>query len=357
MTDLDVRNVYNSIPHDLSGAASKNRFRLEMLWGISKMFDLYDEPDFCVIFDYKCDVEIHFNDSLEFYQVKTHKVQSPYKFIVISKPDKNTGKSIIGRLYLLKNISGENVNIKIALVSNTFFQIYKKIYSDVETLKFSDLDAATQKIICDALKMELQQDEIDISNVHYIYTSMNLLNPENDIKGKITGCFENIKKCEPIKPNALYRLIRDTVDAKACYELKSDNYDELIVNKGITKAQLDEMLNQYVDNTDNGVKQTQDYIEGKYITKERKKLKNALVRILEATVKSNELRNKEKEILLYIDANLDSLPDDFEEIIDILIRNFGNSFSIEYTRDQIYVFLILILKRWEDGKYALHIPV
>ena len=62
MTVLSVKNVYNSIPHDLSGAASKNRFRLDMLWGISKMFDLYDKLDFCVVFDYKCDVEIHFND-------------------------------------------------------------------------------------------------------------------------------------------------------------------------------------------------------------------------------------------------------------------------------------------------------
>jgi hypothetical protein len=352
VTILDVRNAYNSIPHDLSGAASKNRFRLEMLWGIGKMFDLYDKSDFCVVFDYKCDIEIHFKDSLEFYQIKTHKVQSPYKFTVISKPDKDTGRSIIGRLYLLKNINGDHVTMKVALVSNAFFQIDKKVYSDVETLNLCDLDAPTQKKICDALKTELQQDDVDISNVHYIYTSMNLLNPENDIKGKITGCFENIKKCEPVKPNALYRLIRDTVDAKACYELKSDDYDELIANKGITKAQLDEMLNQYVDNTDNGVKQTQDYIVAQYATKERKKLKTALVHILEATVKSNELRNKEKEISSYIDTNTDNLPDDFEGIIDILIQEFGDSFSVEYTRDQIYVFLILILKRWEDGKYA-----
>jgi hypothetical protein len=349
---LGVKSVYNSIPHDLSGSASKNRFRLEMLWGISKMFDLYDKPDFCVVFDYKCDVEIHFKDSLEFYQIKTHKVQSPYKFTVISKPDKNTGKSIIGRLYLLKSISDENISMKVALVSNAFFQIDKKIYSDVETLKFSDLDAATQKKICDALKTELRQDEVDITNIHYIYTSMNLLDPENDIKGKITGCFEKIKKCEPVKPNALYRLIRDTVDAKACYELKSNDYDELIAYKGITKSQLDEMLNQYVDNTDNGVKQTQDYIDSKCFIKERKKLKTALVHILEATLKSNELRNKEKEISSYLDSNIDNLPDDFEDIIDVLIHNFGNSFSVEYTQEQIYVFLILILKRWEGGTIA-----
>lgn len=349
---MGVISVYNSIPYDLSGAASKNRFRLEMLWGISKMFDLYDKPDFCVVFDYKCDIEIHFDDTLEFYQIKTHKVQSPYKFTVISKPDKNTGKSIIGRLYLLKNISDQQVSMKVALVSNAFFQIDKKVYSDVEVLKFSDLDEATQKKICDALKTELQQDDIDISNVHYIYTSMNLLDPENDIKGKIAGCFEKIKNCEPIKPNALYRLIRDTVDAKACYELKSDDYDELILHKGITKAQLDMMLNQYVDNTDNGVKQAQEYIESKYSVKERRKLKTALVHILEASVRSNELKNKEREISSYIDSNIENLPEEFEEIIDVLLQNFVDSFSVEYTREQIYVFLILILKRWEDGRNA-----
>ena len=51
---------------------SKNRFRQELCWGISKMFDLFDKEDFCVVFDYKCDIEIHFNNSVEFYQIKTH---------------------------------------------------------------------------------------------------------------------------------------------------------------------------------------------------------------------------------------------------------------------------------------------
>lgn len=48
---MDVRNAYNSIPHDLSGAASKNRFRLEMLWGIGKMFDLYNKSDLHCLFN------------------------------------------------------------------------------------------------------------------------------------------------------------------------------------------------------------------------------------------------------------------------------------------------------------------
>ena len=63
---------------------SKNRFRQELCWGISKMFDLFDKEDFCVVFDYKCDIEIHFNDSVEFYQIKTHKIQSPYQVFIRS---------------------------------------------------------------------------------------------------------------------------------------------------------------------------------------------------------------------------------------------------------------------------------
>lgn len=82
---MNTEDSYMKLPYDLSGASSKNRFRLEILWGASKMFDLYDAGDFCIVFDYKCDIEVHFKDSLEFYQIKTHKVQSPYTFNTLSK--------------------------------------------------------------------------------------------------------------------------------------------------------------------------------------------------------------------------------------------------------------------------------
>lgn len=40
---MSITDEYAKIPFDLSGASSKNRFRLEMLWGASKMFDLFDK--------------------------------------------------------------------------------------------------------------------------------------------------------------------------------------------------------------------------------------------------------------------------------------------------------------------------
>lgn len=109
-----LNEVYRTIPYDLSGSLSKNRFRQEILWGVSKMFDLFDKPDFCIIFDYKCDIEVHLKDSIEFYQIKSQKAQRPYNFTELSKVD-GTG-STIGKLFVLKDASCPEMRIKCALV-------------------------------------------------------------------------------------------------------------------------------------------------------------------------------------------------------------------------------------------------
>ena len=341
-----------SMPYDLAGASSKNRFRLEMIWGICKVFDLFDQSDFCVVFDYKCDIEIHFENSLEFYQLKTHKVQKPYSFSKIATRDKKTNKSVLGKLFILKHSAHDSkTNIKLAIVSNSFFQLGKKIYSDVEELKFSDLDPHTKKTIEDSLKIEFNESEVDISSLHYIYTSMNLLNPEDDLKGKIVGSFEKIKKCEPKKPNALYRLIRETVEEKACYELKSDTYENVINKKGITKCQLNNMLDRYVDIVDVGVEKTKNYIETIKNIKMRRKINLALIGILESLQISKELQQKEVEISDYLLQNLDLLPNSIEDITDELLSTFQEVFPMEYNEDDLLAFILLIIHRWEDGKY------
>lgn len=205
---LGVVDVYTKIPYDLSGSISKNRFRQELCWGISKMFDLFDKEDFCVVFDYKCDIEIHFNDSIEFYQIKTHKIQSPYKFSNLKRH--KDGPSIIAKLFVLKDTSSPDVPIRCAIVSNAFLQIGKVAISDKESFSFEELDEKSQSAVKAALTEELVRENVDLSNLYYIYTPMNLFAPQNDIIGKITGSFERIKGCEPVKPNALYRLIVDT---------------------------------------------------------------------------------------------------------------------------------------------------
>lgn len=346
---MALSDIYNQIPYDMSGSTSKNRFRQELFWGISKMFDLYSRDDFCIVFDYKCDVEIHLNDALEFYQIKSHKVQRPYTFTTLKKTD--SGKhSILAKLYVLKDLSSPNMPIRCAIVSNAFFQVGKTLYSDSEVISFDDLSDKDKDSIRQALGKELERDKIDLGNLQYIYTSMNLLSPQNDLKGKITGSFELIKGCEPIKPNALYRLIVETVEEKACYEFSSEDYEELKERKGITKAALDTMLNLHMRETDNSVELVRAFIDQKVCSVGQKhKLKTSLAKMIELNFSSAELRDKEKEILLYITDNNSDMS--VEQMVDVLMERFESTFSIEYSFEDKYVFILLIVKRWEEGQY------
>lgn len=70
---MNKQEYYMNLPKDLSGSISKNRFRLELLWGISKIIDAHkEEDDYTVIFDFKCDIELHRQDEMCFYQIKTY---------------------------------------------------------------------------------------------------------------------------------------------------------------------------------------------------------------------------------------------------------------------------------------------
>ena len=350
---MKLSESYRTIPYDLSGSISKNRFRQEILWGVSKMFDLFDKPEFCVIFDYKCDIEIHLDDSIEFYQIKTKKAQTPYSFTELSKV-KGTG-SIIGKLFVLKDTSCQETRIKCALVSNRFLKIKKKELDHTEVIDFNDLDNSLKVVVQEALKAELNRDEIDLRDLHYIYTSMDLISPQNAVKGQIDSCFEKIKGCEPIKPNALHRLVFDTVKQKACYEFATDDFDELIKQKGVTKAELDAILEQYKEKTNNSLEQVQLYIEQNYQkVSERKTLKTALARVFEAEYSSQTLQRIEREISAYLIDKSESgnLQDDSIEVLaDVLMSEFGDMFPLEYSKQEKYVFALLVIKRWEDGIY------
>jgi hypothetical protein len=349
-----LKTAYDSIPCELSGARSKNRFRLELLWGVSKMFDLFDKPEFCVVFDYKCDVEVHLPNVLEFHQIKTHKVQSPYTFAKISKQDATTGKSVLGQLYLLRNCASDDVDVRVAIVSNAFFKLKQKIFEESEVIVFSELDAKAQKTIRDALAKEITNDEVDLSKISYIYTSMDLSQPEDAIRGKIVKRFEQIKGQEPIKPNALYRLIADTAQGKACYELALPSYEAVVEHKGFTRAELNTMLDRYYEKADDCVDKTMQHIESMNVgVAKKKKFKSALLHVRGELITSNELKNKEAEISDFLSTHADSSNDDLdlEGMVDVIIDKFGNGFSLEFPKEQVYVLALLIVNRWEGNFY------
>lgn len=73
---MDIKDEYMHLTYDLAGSQTKNRFRQELLWGISVALDNLTNEDWnAVVFDYVCDIELHYNNRLELHQLKVNKSQ------------------------------------------------------------------------------------------------------------------------------------------------------------------------------------------------------------------------------------------------------------------------------------------
>lgn len=346
---MNVPNYYSSLPYDMSGSRTKNRFRAELLWGVSKMLDLMESgADFAVVFDYVCDVEVHFCEGFEFYQIKTHRGNTTsYNLKTLTQKQKETSEgSVLGKLYVL-NKNGEN-NVKLAVVSNIPLKVSKKTL-DQEEICFVNIPETEQSKIKEAIAKELGIKNVDLSNVYYYYTSMNLKEPKNEILGKLVVSFQKIKACEPIKPNALYRLIIQTVSEKACYEFSIRDYNELVKRKGVTREEFDRILNCHVTNEKTGIQQAQQYIDQMTSISEKRKYKKALSKMLELMQKSIDLKRIENSVARFL-TSIDDIGA-IEKAIDILEQNFDQVFPLEYENEEKTVFYIIIIYKYVEGAY------
>lgn len=341
---LDNSIYYLSLPHDSSGSRSKNRFREELLWGISKLLDLMEtDQDFTMVFDYVCDIEIHYMNGFEFFQIKTHGNFRTYTTKNLTKVEGEG--SILGKLYVLAKDAPDR-RISVAVVSNV---PYNSLPEDKLINCFTKLPEADREEIEKSLETELGIDQIDFSRIFYVQTKMDLEHPDDAIRGRLTFAFEKIKKCEPTNPNALYRLIVDTVSEKACYEYSADEYNEILRLKGLSRKQFDELLSLHAENSKTGFQAATEYIEKLPGVKERAKYKRSLPNVLKLLTTSRIIKNLEKEISNYI---LTHDVGDTEKAIDILISEFNDRFPIEVSREDKVVLYLVILKRYEDGVYG-----
>ena len=351
---MDLKEQYMSMPYDLSGSRSKNRFRMELLWGIDKMLDLMrtSNESFAMVFDYVCDIEIHMKDRFEFYQIKTHsKSQPAYTTSSLTKKEKkNSQGSILGKLFVLNSIKGRK-NL-IAIVSNspykmTGYDIYKGVHCFDEFPEFEK-----QKIV-EAINKELNVDVIDLSTAFYICTNMDLENPQEAVVGKLVLSFEKIKGCEVDRPNTLYKLIYDQVTEKACYELEIKSYEELLEKKGITREDMDYILNCHVQSAKTGITQTSKYIDEIKNLATKKKYKKALAGIMKSMQMDKFLQQIEIEVASYL-KDLDQreeLPQDIESMIDELEQQFQGSFPTGYENAEKTVFYLIIIYKFLEGAY------
>ncbi len=337
--------VYKKMKPDLSGSRSKNRFRLELLWGIDKMLELMEAPDdFTVVFDYVCDIEVHKQDSFEFYQIKTHKESQP-KYTVKNLVNIPKGKegSVLGKLFALV----EAVDcVEVILVCNRPFST---ITDEPGLISLNKLENDDKEIIKKAIKAELGIENIDFSKSYYLYTHMNLADPEKEIKGALISSFELIKGSEPQNPNALYRLVYSEVVDKASFEYTLDDYDELLNKKGISRRQFDRMLDAHCLNEKTGITATMNYINSLSNIRDKRIYKKALTSLMPKLAKSKQLQELESQIALFLDDNPELT--EMEEILDAMTGEFHSKFSVEYDNAEKTVLYILVIKKYEEGGY------
>ena len=347
---------YMTLPYDLSGSMAKNRFKNEILWGMHKIFEIYiKEEDFNIIFDYVCDIEVHWeNEKYEFYQIKTSNSGEAYtQNKLINKGKKEN--SVLAKLYILKrDFEGDKNKISLAIVSNKPFKDKKnKLYNNIEKLEFNMLDDDIKLDIEKSLKKEIEINNVEFNNISFIYTTMDLLNPKNSLTGELVNFFNEILKVQIKKPAVLYSVLVDKISEKAEYEMKSNTYEELVKNKGISKDNIKELFNKHMEISNNSVEKAKQNIERIYEKNynERVNMIVALSSIVQKLNISKKLKELESEIIKSINQDTNILENNLENIVNILYEKYKNKFDIEYSKDEIKSFIILILMKREEEMY------
>lgn len=339
---MSLEEYYMALPKDLSGSITKNRFRLELLWGVSKIIDAHKErEDYSVIFDFKCDIELQKEQEMFFYQIKTRK-SGNFNENNLCKINNKENNSILGKLYALYS---PNQNIKLAIVCNKPLKIRTKDI-DFHEKCFGEIDKDAIDEIKNKLRIELNIDSVNVDNVFYIFDEMDFQHPEDAIKGKLISSFEEIKNEEPQNPNALYRLVMDTVKQKAAYELDVKDYEEVKKKKGITRTEFDRMLDSHKKESKNGINETQNFINTLSLKRQRK-YNIALSDLLEIQ-NTESLRLIRVQIFNYIRENEDSFIDE-EDYLNKISRVFNNDFNIEITNDMKDVQYLIVYFIYATG--------
>lgn len=80
-------------------------------------------------------------------------------------------------------------------------------------------------------------------------------------------------------------------------------------------------------------------------------MKVALSSIVSRFEISKKLQQLERDIMKFIDDNLEVLNDSFYNIICKLNERYEENFDIEYSKEEIEVFMILILMKREEKIY------
>jgi len=358
---LDLFNLsdyYMTLPYDLSGSRSKNRFRYEMMWGLDKIYSIYQsEKSFCIVFDYICDIEEHIaaKNILELYQIKTLKNTSTagYPCSRLYKKNRDEKYSILGKLIIESIKKPNNISMKLAVVSNEYLKVDSEIIDNKECVELSDLPDEEKTKICKELKQEFSNfNDEQLKSICFIHSKNSLQNIQQEMIGKTVLFYKNIMHEELSKPETLFETLVLEVNNKACCEEKFSSYNELLDKKGISKQQITKILNEYKQDTDFAIKKVKEKIELE-VPEFGLKLKylNALSNIkkqLETSLYFADVEQKiEKTILITSEVEKGTE----KEIIDKVIAQNKGIFPSELNEYEKYCFVAIVIERIKGGYY------
>lgn len=255
--------VYNNLPHDLSGSLAKNRFGYEVLFGIDQLIENYNKfDDYIIVFDYVCDIELHYENKFKFFQIKTSNTGKYNRVSFLTNRKNDNVDSIIGRMY---KISGKTENeknmISVILVSNTPLTDGNFSTKPNIPVLLDEIDNNIRNKIINALKEETKTEEVSLENIYYLYTDVGLDYYENYILGKLTNFYEAEVNCSINKPKVLLNSIKELASVKANYEKDcGTDQDEFYKRKGITKLEFRKLIDYHHRENSDLVKKCEDTI-------------------------------------------------------------------------------------------------
>lgn len=331
-------DCYMSTPPDMSGSLAKNRFRLELLWGLEKLLACLDDgvDDFAVVFDYRCDIELHLEGGYEFYQVKTSKASNFSVSKVCRKPSK--GIPIIARLYELHDAGGDG-SVRMAIVSNRPFVYDKGRLSSPGEVFFSSLSDKDKKLIEKAIGGACPESGLEYENISYIMVALDLDRPDDAIRGHLISTFKKVRGCEPRKPGALYEALSTLAAAKACEESVQHTYQDVIGRKAITSSEVSELFGIHEDKAGNRFELLREWV------KTRPPLKRPAYYSAFSEVQDALMYKENDRILRVADGVLSKLDEDMSEddIIETVAEAISGICGIEVDREKREVYAALAL--------------
>lgn len=237
---------YMGTAPDLSGSISKNRFRNELFWGIDRLLTCLDSgiDSFAVVFDYRCDIELHLDDRYEFYQVKTGGKGT----FGVTWPTRlpKRGISIIARLYELDDAS-QDCPIKLVIVGNRPFVKKGGSFDSPGEVLFATLEPEDKQKIEQAVTRDNKGMTPDLNKASYLLVAMNLDKPQDSVRGHLLSTYNKVMGCEPKKPMALCEALEGLVSDRACNEKQQPDYESVISNKGISGEEVRRLFSIYED--------------------------------------------------------------------------------------------------------------